>query len=396
MTDEPSSHASDDSRNRGKEKHRESEQRQRIAAEAARLGVFEWHPDEDRPIWTNQRMWEIFGLPTEHPPLSMKELEASYLHADDRDKLEQALEKARTRGEMFHARVRIRRNSDGQWRWIEYYGQFVSGPPPPPALIGVLRDVTDEVQNREKLQEAHDALEERVRERTAELRETNQRLRHLASQLTSAENRERKRLAMLLHDDLQQLLVAAQLQIANLRNKVGDADVSALIERLADVIDQAQDSTHDLTRQLRPTALYEVGITPAVRWLVHEMKNLHGLEVEIDAEREAFDLKDDIKALLFEAVRELLFNVVKHSGVQQAKVVIRQTGEDLLLRVEDRGKGFDAARQEQETAGGGMGLFAIRERLAALGGHMKLESVPGDGSRSELTIPVDIAREEEE
>ena len=383
-------------RKRAKEDLRESEQRQRIAAEAARLGIFEWHPDEDRPIWSNQRMWEIFGLSTEHPPLSRKEFEALYLHADDRSVFEQALKKAESPDEKFHTRVRIRRNSDGELRWIEFYGQFVSEPHRTAALVGVLRDVTDEVQNREKLQEAHDELEERVRERTAELRETNQRLRHLASQLTSAENRERKRLALLLHDDLQQLLVAAQLQVGQLRKKVNHADVSALLERLAYVIDQAQDSTHDLTRQLRPTALYEVGITPAVRWLVHEMKNLHDLEVEIDAQQEAFDLKDDIKVLLFDAVRELLFNVVKHSGVQQAKVVIRQTGEHLLLRVEDRGKGFDTAGQVKQTAGNGMGLFAIRERLAALGGHMKLESVPGDGSRSELTIPVDIARETEE
>ena len=374
---------------------RDSEQRQRIAAEAAGLGVFEWRPDEDRPIWNNDRMYELFGLsPERDQPLSKKELVDTYLHPDDRSTLEDALEKAREKGGTLHVAVRIQHPASEAWRWIEYYGRFIEDESQPPrwTLVGVIGDITDRVEQQHELRRARDELEQRVQERTAELRQTNERLRSLASQLTSAETRERKRLAMFLHDDLQQLLVAAQLQIGQLRNKVGDGDATQLLERLNDVIHKAQESTHDLTRQLRPTALYEVGITPAVRWLVEQMQTRHGLDVKIDAQQERFDLQDDVKALLFDAVRELLFNVVKHSGQLEAEVGIREQDDNLLIRVEDHGKGFDAVRKLGETAGTGMGLFAIRERLSALGGRMSLESLPGDGTRAELTTPLDIAR----
>lgn len=237
------------------------------------------------------------------------------------------------------------------------------------------------------LSETH---ERRVEARTAELQRQAARLRRLAGELTSAEQRERKHLAAILHDGLQQLLVAAKMRLAQARGWVRDPAVASAIEGVADLLSQAVDASRSLTRQLRPPVLYEDGLLSALRWLASELPKLHDLHVVIDAEDAEPLLSDDAKVLLFESVRELLFNVAKHAGVKEAAVRVRQGGQRLQIAVEDKGAGFDveAVAREEDPQQLGFGLFSIRERLAALGGDMAMESVPGDGACIKLAIPL--------
>src|SRR5699024_7745385 len=104
-------------------------------------------------------------------------------------------------------------------------------------------------------------------------------------------------------------------------------------------------------------------------------------------------LSDDVKVLLFESVRELLFNVAKHAGVKEAAVDVRYDGQRLQIAVEDKGGGFDveAAAREEDPQQPGLGLFSIRARLAMLGGSIAMESAPGTGTRIRLTIPIAVA-----
>jgi PAS domain S-box-containing protein len=257
---------------------------------------------------------------------------------------------------------------------------------------GLERARADEALRRREreLSELSRTLEVRIGERTAELEEQTFRLRRLAAELASAEQRERKRLGGILHDHLQQLLYAARMQLDRVRSRVhGDERALAAAEdaqrQLADAIEAAR----DLTRQLRPPALYESGLGAALGWLSTEMDRLHGLEVKVEEEGPVPSLGDDLKALVFECVRELLFNVVKHAAADRASIRIAPGGGRLRLVVADGGKGFDVAAQGPRGSGDGSGLFSVSERLAALGGEVRIESSPGDGTRVEMTVPVD-------
>ncbi|HET8701535.1 MAG TPA: GAF domain-containing protein, partial [Nitrococcus sp.] len=244
-------------------------------------------------------------------------------------------------------------------------------------------------ESEQRFRTLSESLERRVEARTAKLQHQRVRLRRLAGELTSAEQRERRRLAAVLHDGLQQLLVAAKIRLGQVHTQIHDpAAVSAAIERVVELLEQAVDSAHDLTRGLRPPVLYEGGLIPALRWLASELLRLHDLRVVIDAKDTEIPLSDDSKALLFEAVRELLFNVVKHAGIKEATVRVRQDEAQLQAAVEDNGVGFDveAITQEQDPQQPGLGLFSIRERLAARGGGMVVESSPSQGTRIRLTV----------
>ncbi|MBD3373551.1 response regulator [candidate division KSB1 bacterium] len=242
--------------------------------------------------------------------------------------------------------------------------------------------------NEEKFRELSKTLEEKVAERTNELARQTEQLRRLASELVSAEHRERKRLAAILHDDLQQLLVAAKVHLDYSVHQAKEPAVTEAISQAIELISKSIDSSRDLTRALRPPVLYEDGLVPALRWLASEMQERHKLEVEINACKHPIKLDDDTKALLFESVRELLFNVVKHARVNQADIQVESQNNRLEITVSDKGIGFNASQIEKSPFPKGFGLFSIRERVAALGGEMITESIPGDGTRMRINIPV--------
>ncbi len=243
-------------------------------------------------------------------------------------------------------------------------------------------------ERKQQLFEISQHLEQRVAQRTAELQAQTARLQSLAAELASAEQRERKRLAALLHDDLQQLLVAASMQLGTIPRRPDDEAGSKAISQAAKWIGQAANAARDLTRQLRPPALYEDGLIPALHWLASEMSERHRLKVIVDGGAAVRTLSDDIKALLFECVREMLFNAAKYAGVDHAVVTVTEKSNRLRIVVSDSGCGFDIETLATPRHGGRFGLFSIRERLTALGGELTIESAPGKGTRIELEAPL--------
>jgi PAS domain S-box-containing protein len=232
------------------------------------------------------------------------------------------------------------------------------------------------------------ALRARVeRDHARQLAEdTARQLRALATALGQAEHRERLRLARILHDHIQQLLVAAQFNLATVRGRNGDRQAA---ERVTGILNEAIIAARTLTAELSPPALQEKGLVAGLKWLGREMHEKHGLRVELRADAGAEPDAESVRFFLYEAVRELLFNVVKHAGSNRARVAVSRLGTDTIqVTVEDSGVGFDVWRLESgELASSGFGLFSIRERLSYLGGRLTVESAQGRGARFTLVAP---------
>lgn len=245
-------------------------------------------------------------------------------------------------------------------------------------------------KSEQRYRELSRLLEQKVKERTAELEDQTVRLRRLAAELASAEQRERKRLAAVLHDDLQQLLVAAKMNLEQSLGRGGDARVREALGRAQGQVEEAAKTARDLTRRLRPPVLYEAGLTGAVEWLASDIREKHGLEVAVKTDNVGLNMSDDIKALVFECVRELLLNVAKHAKVDHATIEVREFDGHLLIMVADQGVGFDPDKAMAYEGGGAFGLFSIRERIDALGGKVKIESANGNGCQITLEVPVSV------
>ncbi len=244
-----------------------------------------------------------------------------------------------------------------------------------PMILEMDVDITERRTAEKKLLHAHEELEARAAQ-----------LRQLAAELTLAEQRERKRLALVLHDGLQQMLVAAKIQVALIgRSK----DIPRTAADITNLIDDCIQTSRSLTAELSPPILHQGGLVPGLEWLVQWMFDKHGLSVELTTQGQTRTLPEEITILLFQSVRELLFNIVKHAGIRTARVGVAYHQGRIQVEVADEGSGFDSMRLGNRTSheGSGMGLFSIRERLGYLGGTMEIDAAPGKGTRLQLVIP---------
>lgn len=260
------------------------------------------------------------------------------------------------------------------------------------AIANILAAAIGRSRTEQRLRELNETLEKRVAERTAETEQRAAQLRALTSELTQTEQRERRRLAQALHDNLQQMLVAAKLQMGTATKGVEDPEASNALGRVSDLLDKSIQESRSLTVELSPPVLYDAGLVAGLNWLGRWMEEQHGLSMELSAAEDADPPEDDLRVLLFQAARELLFNVVKHAAVDRAEVDLRRDEQDrIALRVCDRGGGFVSggarAVEGRRQGEGGFGLFSIRERLARLGGELHVDSTPDEGTCITVNVP---------
>lgn len=255
-------------------------------------------------------------------------------------------------------------------------------------ILLAIEDITER-------QRFNESLEAQVQERTAALQQSEAQVRMLAAQLTLAEQAERNRIAQLLHDDLQQRLYGLQMHMTFIRKDVDSGaqpQLAADAQQVYAMVGDAIAITRQLSIDLSPPVLQDEGLENALRWLVVQMAEVHGLRVTLRAEH-AFRISDkDMRVLLFQIVRELLFNVRKHAATDEATVELRSdnTGQ-LFIQINDAGQGFDVAAAAAAHTGG-FGLFSVRERLNLFGGHMAIDSAPGHGTRITLTVAVSFTQ----
>ncbi|MBA5862452.1 MAG: PAS domain S-box protein [Nitrospira sp. CR1.1] len=256
--------------------------------------------------------------------------------------------------------------------------------------VDILVDLTEQKRAERELQNSAAELERRIVERTGELLLSQERLRALASDLTLTEQRERRHLATELHDYLAQLVVASRIRLAQVIPTIHDASASVALSKIDEMLDQALTYTRSLVAELSPHILYQFGLSQSLVWLGEQMKH-HGLDVAVKTMAPPFTLQDDQAVLLFQSVRELLFNVIKHAKVDRAAVTINvdEDRQELWICVEDEGIGFDVMEPGiTKNTRAHFGLLSIRERMELLGGECDVSSVQGSGTAAILRLPL--------
>lgn len=238
-------------------------------------------------------------------------------------------------------------------------------------IMGILEDITERKQNERKIL----AYQEQ--------------LRSLTSELLLTEERERRRIALELHDDLGQSLALAMMRVGALRQSDHSPAQDDLLAEMHGLLTQSIQATRSLMNQLSPPLLYDVSLGAAIEWLAQHMCEQHGLTFRLEYPQQSFQIMEEVRILLFQAVRELFMNIIKHARARECLITITQEDASLRILIEDDGVGFHVEQLGAVPDGThGFGLFSIRERLHHFGGAFAITSSPGQGTRAQLLAPL--------
>lgn len=276
------------------------------------------------------------------------------------------------------------------------------------SLAEMLKSFFERMEAENALKSAYNHLERMVDERTTELEELNralkseieerksdehkirqyqQQLRELASELSLAEERERKAIAAELHDNIAQSLAMIKLKLMESKGETHTQVHKKRADDIRRMLDQVIYHTRSLTFEISPPVLYELGLVPAIEWLGEQFHEKHGLRVEINSEVGKLTLSDEVQFVLFKTVRELLVNAAKHSKAKRIWIKIKLAKEKIKITVKDNGIGFNPAKLKTASIrGSGFGLISIRERLKCLEGMLNVRSSPGKGTSVEVEV----------
>ncbi|RPJ30290.1 MAG: response regulator, partial [Planctomycetaceae bacterium] len=279
-------------------------------------------------------------------------------------------------------------NVPQHWEWIgpdgrdyEIYDFPFTDADGSPLIMEVGLDITERKNAEAELQRLNDEL----KRRTVELKHRARQLQKLTLDMSEAEDRERKRLAEILHDDLQQVLASAKFHLSLMRNGVRD---DPALHDVGDQIDQmlrdAIAKSRSLSHELSPAVLHHDNFEETLEWLANQVQAKHGLVVHVHTHDQVSVESETTKAFLYKVTQELLFNVVKHARVNEARIQVRRLGRCIYLSISDQGRGFDPEELGQTA---GFGLLSIHERIELLGGCMKIKSAKDKGSMFLIAVP---------
>ncbi|MCB0222086.1 MAG: response regulator [Anaerolineae bacterium] len=255
----------------------------------------------------------------------------------------------------------------------------------PTALDHAITNAIEKVALKQNIE----AKQRQVAKQAATLEQQNRQIRDLALALTLAQQQERRRIAQTLHDNLQQILHGLHVRVLLLNTDLQpeqQAAGQAHIEEIENLIDQALEVVRTLSVELSPPLLKGDGLDVAFAWLADQMKQRHSLDVNLEGEDNCNINNDDLRILIFQMVRELLFNVVKHAGVDQAHLKYFTEDGQIKIQVIDDGSGFDPETLNNHKKKGALGLYSIQERLNLFGGNLEVQSNPGQGTIATISI----------
>jgi PAS domain S-box-containing protein len=344
---------------------RQSEEKHRSILQSMEEGYYEMDLD-GRITFCNDALCRITGY--ERGEL-MGIDPRTFMEETDSSQLNNTLQQVLRTGEPALATELKLTSKDGQPRHVEISVSLIR-PSNGRAMgfRGIARDVTQRKQASSKLLTYQ------------------RRLRSLAGELAQAEERERRRIAIDLHDGVGQYLAACKLRLSSMldQRRKPEPETGEQVMRL---LEQAIRDTRSLTARLSPRILHELGLEAALEWLAQNCRERFGLECSFEHDKIKRTLNDDLRTTLFRAASELVLNTAKHAQARRAWINLGQEGDRLRLVVADDGIGFDYS-EALERRRSGLGLFSLRERLELLGGRLEVESPLGGGTRATIWIPM--------
>jgi PAS domain S-box-containing protein len=321
---------------------------------------------DDLPFWrayTGQSREDIMGWGW-----------SNAIHGEDRRRATEAWAHAVATRSLYDTEIRIR-GADGEHRDFAVRGVPVIDPD------GTLREwvgtCTDITQRKGMEAEAS-----RYREQ----------LRALAKELVASDEQERWQISRYIHDTIIQNLSLSSMRLGAFQKKLAatPGDTEGLqIATTRKLVDDAIAECRTVMSELTPPLLNELGLVPALEELVESLHQRHGISIEMENEGLSKPMDNALRGLLFQSVRELVINALKHAGPCSIRVVVADSVDGVLIRVQDNGRGFDPVRKKShDMKEGGFGLFSVRERVEGMGGQLAIESAPGQGVTATIALPI--------
>jgi PAS domain S-box-containing protein len=337
---------------------RESEKRFRVMADTTPSLI--WMCDQDsKVIYENHRRLTFTGA---DPGSDHRDAWNAYVHSDDLGNVLDDISQALKRRKTFSMEYRLRR-WDGAYRWmLDVAAPRVNGDESFAGFIGSAIDITDQKQ-------AQEALEK------------------IGGRLIEAQEKERKRIARELHDDICQKLALLSLELAGTNGKAHglSEDTEDWLRGIRERCSEIGHDVHDLSHQLHSSQLEYLGLVPAIRTFCRELAEKHIVEIDCREETVPRDLPLDVSLCLFRVAQEALHNALKYSGVKHFDVEVSCTAKQVQLLVSDDGAGFDVKAAKRKS---GLGFISMQERMNLVNGHFYVESRPGEGTKIVASAPL--------
>lgn len=336
--------------------------------------------DTEHPLsiqYISPQAIELFGF---DPDALLQDSMSFYsmVHHDDREYVHQMITESIAHHRPYRLEYRLL-CEDETVIWVLDSADIVSASADASSLIqGILIDITQQK-----------AIESEIRQHEAQLRA-------LTIELSAAEERERRRMATALHDQISQTLAFAKIELRTFMANPKLPHASERLERLFSYIDIAYQQTKTLTFELSPPILYNLGFAAALDWLVEQYQTRHDLNITVSIDGSVPQLKQDIAIVLFRAVQELLTNIVKHANAHLVHISLTYCDTSLKICVADDGIGYSQATlsTSQEKKPYTFGLFNLRERMDYLGGSVNFTSSQNQGTEVMIKVPIISASEE--
>jgi signal transduction histidine kinase len=219
---------------------------------------------------------------------------------------------------------------------------------------------------------------------------TQQDLQQLSARLLQIQEDERKRLSCELHDEIGQILHALRIEISQARAfmQTDSAAAGASLEHARGLAENVVGTVRNISVLLRPPLLDDLGLAPALQWLAEDFSRRAGIRCSLAEQGLPQALPDAQRTCVYRVVQEALHNCDKHSGASNVRLTARAEDAQLIIEIEDDGRGFDAAAQRKPAGTGGLGLLGMRERASMLGGSFAVDSAPGTGTRLTMRLPL--------
>lgn len=346
-----------------------SEERFQLAVSGAAAGLWDWNP-QTGAVYFSPHFRKIMGHVDHELPNEMQVHEDA-VHPDDIGRVREALKAHLEQRGAYDVEYRVRTPSGG-FCWIQSRGQAMwNSAGEPYRMVGWIMDVTARKRDEDAL------------------RISREELRRLSTHIQRIREEEKARIARELHDDLGQQLTALKMTITMVEAKLKvDAPASVAASPLSDVyasIDQLIDSVRRIAADLRPAMLDDLGLIPAIEWLVGEFSARYGVRVidHIDASGIAFNRESGIE--VFRMIQEALTNVARHSGATEVRLDMVRDEPNCVIRIDDNGRGTVRDTQPGRNS---LGLLGMGERAARLQGKIHIDTAPGAGFSLTITLPL--------